>query len=75
MRSLLSNTSLSTWLLTGLAASLCAGAAQAADAPRVEEVIVTAQKRAENVQDVPSAVQVVSGTQLAASGVREFTDL
>ncbi|HEY2751206.1 TonB-dependent receptor [Phenylobacterium sp.] len=75
MKTLFSNTSLPTWLVVGLAASLCAGAAQAADAAHVEEVIVTAQKRAENVQDVPSAVQVVSGTQLAAAGVREFTDL
>jgi iron complex outermembrane receptor protein len=77
MRNLFSNTALSTCLLAGLTVSLGAGAARAADAPSstVEEVIVTAQKRAENVQDVPQAVQVVSSTQLAAAGVREFTDL
>jgi iron complex outermembrane receptor protein len=74
MRGLFANTSLSTWLLTGVVASV-AGAAQAADAPQIDEVIVTAQKRAENIQDVPQAVQVVTASQLAANGVREFTDL
>lgn len=40
-----------------------------------DEVIVTAQKRAENVQNVPQAIQVVTPSALAASGVHEFTDL
>jgi iron complex outermembrane recepter protein len=73
MKGLFATTSLSTLLFV----SLLAGAAHAADAEatRVDEVIVTAQKRAENVQDVPQAVQVVSSSQLAAAGVREFTDL
>ncbi|MDO6415207.1 TonB-dependent receptor [Sphingomonas sp. BIUV-7] len=39
------------------------------------EIIVTAQKRAENVQSVPLAVSVVSPAQLAAAGVRQFQDL
>src|SRR5882757_9766242 len=75
MRRLFSDTSLSTWLLAGLMATTFAGAAHAEEPRAVEEVIVTAQKRAENVQDVPQAVQVVTANQLAASGVREFTDL
>ncbi|WP_304217081.1 TonB-dependent receptor [Phenylobacterium aquaticum] len=74
MRHLFSNASLPTWLLAGVMASIAAGAAHAADI-QVEEVVVTAQKRAENVQDVPQAVQVVTANQLAAAGVREFTDL
>ncbi len=41
----------------------------------VGEIIVTANKRAENVQRVPLAVQVLSGTQLAAQSVRAFDDL
>ena len=77
MRTLFSNTSLSTGLLAILTTVGVAGAAHAAEgaATSVEEVIVTAQKRAENVQDVPQAVQVVSASQLATNGVREFTDL
>src|SRR6266581_2566902 len=75
MRRLFSSTSLSSWLIAGAMAAGGAGAAHAADVAAVDEVIVTAQKRAENVQNVPQAVQVVSATQLAAAGVREFTDL
>ena len=43
--------------------------------PGQGDIIVTAQKRAQNVQDVPLAVQVVSGEQLQANGVRDFADL
>lgn len=39
------------------------------------EIVVTAQKRVQNVQDVPLAVTVVSGQQLENSNVREFTEL
>lgn len=41
----------------------------------IGEIVVTAQKRSENVQDVPMAVQVLGADQLAAASVREFTDL
>lgn len=75
MRRLFSNTSLSTCLLAGLMACVATAASAADEGVKIDEVIVTAQKRAENVQDVPQAVQVVSANQLAAAGVREFTDL
>lgn len=39
------------------------------------EIIVTAQKRAENVQAVPLAVSVVSPATLKAAGVTQFQDL
>jgi len=39
------------------------------------DIVVTANKRAENVQDVPLAVTVITPSVLAASGVREFQDL
>jgi iron complex outermembrane receptor protein len=47
--------------------------AQPSDNPG--DIIVTAQKRAENVQRVPLAISVVSQAQLEASGVRQFQDL
>ncbi len=79
MRSLRSTTSLSTWLLAGLVVATAGAAkAQTADgvpAGALTEVIVTAQKREQRLQEVPQAVQVVTGTQLEAAGVREFTDL
>ena len=39
------------------------------------EVIVTANKRAENVQNVPAAVQVLGGAELRGKSITEFTDL
>src|SRR5690349_239126 len=35
---------------------------------QLEEVVVTAQKRSENVQDVPLAVSVVSESQMESAG-------
>jgi len=57
---------------------LWAGQAMAADAPAKGdngEIIVTAQKRSENVQNVPLAVTVLGQSQLQAAGVRQFQDL
>jgi len=45
------------------------------DAAAGSEIIVTAQKRAENVQNVPLAVSVVAPTALKAAGVTQFQDL
>ena len=39
------------------------------------DIIVTANKRAENVQRVPLAVSVISPAQLAVAGVRNFNDI
>src|SRR5260221_12444827 len=52
------------------------GSAQA-PTPRPDPytIVITAQKRVENVQDVPVAVQVISGAQLEATAVREFSEL
>ncbi|MDB6089526.1 MAG: outer rane receptor protein [Gammaproteobacteria bacterium] len=42
----------------------------AADAPqKVEEIVVTAQKRTESLSQVPAAVTVVSGADLQAAGI------
>ena len=56
----------------------CGSAAPAfaqAEAQEVEAVIVTAQKREQNLQDVPIVVNVVSGQQLQDAGVRDVKDL
>jgi iron complex outermembrane receptor protein len=41
----------------------------------LQEVIVTAQRRAERLEDVPISVTAVSGQQLAASGITTSIDL
>jgi iron complex outermembrane receptor protein len=46
-----------------------------AAARKVEEVIVTAQRRTESLQDVPLSVTVLTGDELVASGVRSTSDL
>jgi iron complex outermembrane receptor protein len=75
MNNLFQTTGLST-LAGALLLSATVGVAHAqAAAPDVGEVIVTAQKRSENIQNVPAALQAVSGSQLRAAGVVDFTDL
>jgi len=44
-------------------------------AESLQEIVVTAQKRAENLQDVPIAISTVSGDKLAAAGASSITAL
>ena len=66
--------------------ALCVGAAgtfttvraqeaDAADQPIVEEVVVTALKRAANLQDVPASITALSADQLTTLGFGSPTDL
>jgi iron complex outermembrane recepter protein len=41
---------------------------------KLQEVVVTAEKRSENLQDVPSSVSALSGATLEAMGAESFTD-
>src|ERR1700759_4783397 len=55
--------------------SLATTAWAADEAPQLAEVVVTAEKRVENVQTVPIAVTVVSGEEFIKSNVSGFSDL
>ncbi|MDB5447862.1 MAG: TonB-dependent receptor, partial [Phenylobacterium sp.] len=57
-------------LALGIAAS-----AVAQETAQLEEVVVTARKRQESIQDVPVAVSAFSGRQLEQRGVRIVSDL
>ena len=46
-----------------------------ADSGALEEVVVTAQRRSENLQNVPIAVSVVQGADLSKTNYRGVTDL
>jgi iron complex outermembrane receptor protein len=47
-----------------------------ADAPeRLEEIVVSARKRAENIQDVPISITAYSGEQLGFLGVQDLADV
>lgn len=71
----------SGWLLPvcGIAASLAPIAASAQDksgsVATLQEVIVTAQRRQQNIQDVPISVSALSGKQLENEGVASTSDL
>ena len=53
----------------------CAQAKVPGSGAEVEEVVVTARRRAESLQDVPLAVTAISGEALAASGAQDLTDI
>ena len=55
--------------------SVLAAAGAAADAPVLETVTVTAQKRAENLQDVSQSVTAMAAADLDARGIVSFVDL
>ncbi len=57
-----------------LAALMTAGGAWAADAPAVEEVVVTAQKREQALIEVPQSISVVSGSDLENLQATTFSD-
>ena len=41
----------------------------------LEEIVVTAQKREENIQDVPVAVSAISGTFLEDNSIKDVQEL
>src|SRR5271168_2844514 len=68
------------WASMPLASAMLAGAGMAyaaadtADTTTLEEVVVTAQKRAEDLQKVPISLQVLSGDKLEQLQVSGFDD-
>lgn len=52
-----------------------AGSADTAPAADAGEIIVTATRRAERLQDVPIAVSAVTSDQLAATGFKDLTNI
>ena len=70
-------------ILTGLAilaaASLSSSDAKAQSVvdsvDQITEIVVTAQKREQNVQDIPISVTAISGDEIERAGARDFHDL
>lgn len=52
-----------------------ANLAEASRAPSSAEIVVTATRRAERLQDVPIAVSAVSADQIAATGFKDLTNI
>ena len=57
-----------------MAMSLCALFA-APVAAELEEIVVTAQKRSESVQDVPISITAITGEELVQRGLTDFTEI
>src|ERR1700683_4390361 len=55
--------------------SLGAWAADTSNPPALTEIIVTAQKREQNIQDVPVSVMAVSAQELQDAGVKDIKNL
>lgn len=62
-------------LASSIAATLCAAPALTYSASVLEEVVVTARKRQESLQETPIAISAMSGDQLAAQGINSTADL
>ncbi|MBL4870137.1 MAG: TonB-dependent receptor, partial [Robiginitomaculum sp.] len=62
-------------LSTLLLASIASGAQAQSTGPVLDEIIVTAQKRAESIMDVPVSVSAVSGAKIEALGIQRGEDL
>ncbi|WP_033923051.1 TonB-dependent receptor [Sphingomonas sp. 37zxx] len=66
------------FISSGLFALASAQAAMAQDAAAIEDeasvIVVTAQKRAQNIEDVPISISVVDGETLLAQGASSLTD-
>lgn len=75
----LGSVALATVVLTGHPASLVAqdtdAGANNSQGSRLEEIIVTAQRREQNLQEVPLAVSALGAEQLERAGVTELTNL
>jgi iron complex outermembrane recepter protein len=61
--------------ITAAFAGAEAWAADASSAPALEEIIVTAQKRSENLQDVPISVVAISAQQIKDAGITDIRNL
>ena len=61
-------------LSTGIAALVAIAASHTTHA-QLEEVVVTARKTAENLQDVPASITAIGSTQLEREGVSDIKDV
>ena len=61
-------------LLTSASVSASTAAA-GAETARIDEIVVTARKKAESMYDVPISINVVSADAIDKLGAHDFTDL
>ena len=64
-----------TLLATPLPAAAQQQASSSAKSDQLEEIVVTARKRTEDVQKVPESISVISGFSLEQNHVLDFQDI
>ena len=60
---------------TLLFASICFAAGVASQEPRIEEIMVVAEKRDESLQDLSQAVTAITSDDLETRNINSFVDL
>ena len=63
------------WVFAATTASAADEPAAGAREDELAEIVVTAQKRSENVQNVPIAMQAYTGDQLQKAGINKIVDI
>ena len=63
------------FLVAGSAVADDAGSASVDSANVIEEIVVTALKRSQSVEDVPASISAISSQDLADKGVRDMNDI
>jgi outer membrane receptor protein involved in Fe transport len=58
-----------------IAAGVAGIGLQTAAAAELEEIVVTATKRATGLQDIPMSISAISGESLERNGIADFTDI
>lgn len=64
-----------TAVAAGVLLALAGAAASAQEATALGEIVVTAQKRVEFLQDVPIAISAIGGDKIADAGIMKIEDL
>jgi outer membrane receptor protein involved in Fe transport len=62
-------------IIAGAAAAFGIAVASAQESATLDEIVVTAQKRSESLQDVPIAVSAVAGAKITEAGILKIEDL
>ena len=57
------------------AADADAGTAASSDSGSLQEIVVTAQKRSENIKDIPMSISALSGYEIQAKQIKDYDDI
>jgi outer membrane receptor protein involved in Fe transport len=62
-------------MVCGAATGDATAGAESAASPQLQEISVTAQKRTEDIKDIPFSVSAISGAELLGHHVADYDDI